>query len=74
MDSGVYTVTVKIEKEEGFSKVKNAPIIKRSTENYIVRAGSTTEASEKMFKYMESCPDEWRVHSVKELNIIEIID
>lgn len=73
-DTGYYTVVVKIEEEVGYSKTKDEPIVKKHSENYVVKAGSTQQASEKVEKYMEPCSLEWRINSVKELNIIDIID
>lgn len=68
MDSGCYMATVKVEVETSATKTK------MRTENYIVMAGSTKAASEKIMEYMKSNTSEWRLVAVKEMNIAAIID
>ncbi len=73
IDSGYYAAVVKEEIETDDEKV-GRPKIKTVTYNYIVRAGSVGSAYTKVQEYMESSPNTWRIHSVKEVKLTDIIE
>lgn len=72
-DSGYYAAVVKEEIETDDEKV-GRPKIKTITYNYIVKAGSVGSAYTKLQEYMESSLNTWRIHSVKEVNLTDIIE
>jgi len=74
MDSGLYKVVVKTEKEIGYNEKTGETKYKKSTLNYIVRSGSTKDASERVEKEFNGFTDEWRIDSVKELNVEAILE
>lgn len=74
MDSGLYKVVVKIEKEIGYNEKSGETKYKRYTENYIVKCGSTKAASERVEREFEGFTEEWRIDSVKELNVVSILE
>lgn len=73
IDSGYYMAIVKEEVETDDEKL-GRPKTKIVTYNYIVKAGSIQMASEKVEEYMESSMNTWRVHSIKELKLTDIIE
>lgn len=72
-DSGYYAAVVKEEIETDDEKV-GKPKIKTITYNYIVKAGSVGSAYTKVQEYMKSSLNTWRIHSVKEVNLTDIIE
>lgn len=73
IDSGYYAAVVKEEIETDDEKV-GRPKIKTITYNYIVKAGSVGSAYNKIQEYMVSSPNTWRIHSVKEAKLTDIIE
>ena len=73
IDSGYYAAVVKEEIETDDEKV-GRPKIKTITYNYIVKAGSVGTAYNKIQEYMKSSPNTWRIHSVKEAKLTDIIE
>lgn len=74
LDSGYYIAVVKEEVETDADSKVGVPKTKTMTYNYIVKAGSVGSAYTKVEEYMESCTNTWRIHSVKEYNLTDIID
>lgn len=73
IDSGYYAAVVKEEIETDDEKV-GRPKIKTITYNYIVKAGSVGTAYNKIQEYMKLSPNTWRIHSVKEAKLTDIIE
>ena len=73
IDSGYYAAVVKEEIETDDEKV-GRPKIKTITYNYIVKAGSVGSAYNKIQEYMVTSPNAWRIHSVKEAKLTDIIE
>lgn len=74
LDSGYYLAVVKEEVETDAESKVGTPKLKTMTYNYIVKAGSVGSAYDKINKYMESCMNIWRIHSVKEYKLTDIIE
>lgn len=73
IDSGYYAAVVKEEIKTDDEKV-GRPKIKTITYNYIVKAGSAGSAYNKIQEYMVTSPNTWRIHSVKEAKLTDIIE
>jgi hypothetical protein len=73
MISGYYKVVVKIEEENGMNK-NGTPKIKKSQEIYIVKCGSPQDAADRVEKEMEGITFDWKIDTVKEVNITKIIE
>ena len=73
LDSGYYIAVVKEEIETDAERT-GRPKVKTVTYNYLVKAGSVAAASEKVQDYMESSMNTWRLHSVKEYKLTDIIE
>lgn len=74
IDSGYYLAVVKEEVETDTENRAGTPKIKTNTYNYIVKAGSVGAAYDKINDYMSSCMNTWRIHSVKEYKLSDIIE
>lgn len=74
IDSGYYIAVVKEEVETDAEGRVGTPKTKTMTYNYIVKAGSVGAAYDKVQDYMESCMNTWRIHSVKEYKLTDIIE
>ena len=68
-----FEVTVKSEKIVGYNQKKGEDIIKKYSETYLVHAGSPQDASNAVEKKWKDSPFSWRIASVKESKITEVI-
>ena len=68
MISGYFKVIVKLEEENEKGKIK------KSQEVYIVKCGSPQDAANRVEKEMEGLTIDWKIDTVKEINITKIID
>lgn len=71
--SDFYMVSVKIEEDLGLKK-NGEPKIKKTTENYIVKAGSPQDASDKVETEMEGCISTWYINSVTLKKIVKVVE
>lgn len=74
LDSGYYIAVVKEEVETDADNKVGVSKTKTMTYNYIVKAGSVGSAYQKVEDYMQSCMNTWRIHSVKEYKLTDIIE
>ena len=68
-----FEVTVKSEKIVGYNQKKGEDIIKKYSETYLVHAGSPQDASNAVEKNWKDSTLSWRIASVKESKITEVI-
>ena len=68
-----FEVTVKSEKLVGYNQKKGEDIIKKYSETYLVHAGSPQDASNAVEKKWKDSTLSWRIASVKESKITEVI-
>ena len=68
-----FEVTVKSEQIVGYNQKKDEDIVKKHSETYLVHAGSPQEASNQVEKKWKDSTWSWRIASVKESKITEVI-
>jgi hypothetical protein len=69
-----YEVTVKSEEVVGYNQKKGEDILKKRSETTLVHAGSPQEASAKVEKLWKDSTWSWRIASVKESKITDVIN
>lgn len=73
MDSGFYSVIVKIEVDTGKVDKEGKTKYKKKTERYVVKGGCPEHAVKLAEKAMDGCPDSWRIDTVKEIQLDGIL-
>lgn len=68
-----FEVTVKSEQIIGYNQKKDEDIVKKHSETYLVHAGSPQDASNQVEKKWKDSTWSWRITSVKESKITEVI-
>ena len=68
-----FEVTVKSEQIVGYNQKKDEDIVKKHSDTYLVHAGSPQDASNQVEKKWKDSTWSWRITSVKESKITEVI-
>ena len=68
-----FEVTVKSEQIVGYNQKKDEDIVKKHSDTYLVHAGSPQDASNQVEKKWKDSTWYWRITSVKESKITEVI-
>ena len=68
-----FEVTVKSEEIVGYNQKKGEDIVKKHSETYLVHAGSPQDAYNQVEKLWKDPILSWRIASVKESKISEVI-
>lgn len=68
-----FEVTVKSEEIVGYNQKKGEDIVKKRSETYLVHAGSPQAASDLVEEKWKDSSWSWRIASVKESKITEVI-
>lgn len=68
-----FEVTVKSEQIIGYNQKKDEDIVKKHSDTYLVHAGSPQDASNQVEKKWKDSTWSWRITSVKESKITEVI-
>lgn len=68
-----FEVTVKSEEFTGKVNKAGEDVMKKSSYTYLVESGSPQEASDKVAEEWKSDTSEWRIASVKESKIKEVL-
>ena len=68
-----FEVTVKSEQIVGYNQKKDEDIVKKHSDTYLVHAGSPQDASNQVEKKWKDSTWSWRITSVKESKITEVV-
>lgn len=69
-----FEVTVKVQRETDMEDKAGNPKIKKWQEKWLVHAETTEKANEIVKKYYKDVTDEWRIATVKETQILGVLD